>query len=110
MRVSTYIGRGIAVGLLLLLPGLLAPSARGEQSGDPGPLPSQETNRDMPEGQPSVEPSTPAVGELGKESERPMKMPEREDSSAFRGQQEQMLDPSILEQISIQDEKSAVSF
>lgn len=114
MRADIAIRSAVIFASLMLIPWMLAPSANAvDQLAGPGTtsqkeeikkeeIKKEEIKKDTTEGRsPSLQDPT-AAGELKKEAERPMKVPEGVGSQEF--------DRAMLEQMRIQDERSALSF
>ncbi|WP_447972961.1 hypothetical protein [Nitrospira sp. Kam-Ns4a] len=95
---------------LIVIPVVLATSAlASEQPTGAGPSSQTEVQKDTKAQPPGGQPKEADSRELTKESERPLSVPEGEESSHFISGGE-TLTPEMLEELRFQDEISSRSF
>jgi hypothetical protein len=112
MRVYYLIGVAVIALSLGLIPILAQPVQADDQMKGQGTL-SQEEKGKATEGQSLQNLGTSSRSELGKETERPMRVPEKTDETAHLQNLKadpQVYDLETLEHLRIQDEISSVSF
>lgn len=113
MRVS-LLRMAVIVGALALISMLALPVQAADEITGPGTSSSQkEIKKEMTEKQLSTQPGASSTFELGKETELPMRVPDKTEETGHLqnlNAERQVFDPETLEQIRIQDEISSVSF
>lgn len=113
MRVSLLIRSAVIIASLALVALVVAPSAGAADqpigSGAPGQ--KEEMKKDITKEQSEIRREQPATGELGKGSERLMRVPEGAERGDFLylNPERQTFDPDILEHMRIQDQMSSTS-
>jgi hypothetical protein len=111
MRVHLLVRNAVLVTSLAVIPWMFAPSLfADDQPAGQGPAPQQEITKGATDTQPSVQQEMPATTQLGAGTERPMKVPEGQESDTLRSLESQQPEYDLHEIIRRQDEISSLSF
>jgi len=114
MRGGTPIGSVLAVAVLALLLGLV-PAAQGQDqpaAGSGGPSLDQlkEIQKEIVDGQPSMQPEGPTAEQLGSETEHPLRVPDGDESQRVRASEQKGPDAADAERGREQDRSSSLAF
>jgi hypothetical protein len=114
MKSYQLIAVTVIVASLALFPSLVSPAQAEEQGAGIGSAPPQkEMTGGITEKQLTTQPGTSSGPDLGRESERLMKVPEAGEFSHLQNPRvpdRQMYDLETLENLRVQDEISSLSF